>query len=147
MSRRVPSVLAFAPQINDALIRQKQRMDLAFVAEQDARRLRREAVKIKQESTKHPMEAESSEQAAKRARTEIAMGSGKGKGPEIDVSSYPLDAVVDVVMTGLNAVSVESLKATFDVSQGSRYSLMSQRLRDKPLRTKVRMLYLCWLIH
>ena len=109
-------MLAFAPQMNDALIRQKQRMDLAFVAEQEARRLRREAAKVKQEASKHPMEAESSEQAAKRSRMEVGVGSGKGKGPEIDASSYPLEAVVDAVMAGLNAVSAEALRATFDVS-------------------------------
>ncbi|ORX39335.1 Symplekin tight junction protein C terminal-domain-containing protein [Kockovaella imperatae] len=115
--RKVPSVIAFAAQLNDALIRQKQRMELAFVAEQEARKQRREEAKIKQEANKHSMEAESSEQAAKRARMESRAGSGMGKGPEVDVSVYPLEAVVDAVMAGLHGIPPETLKMSFEVAR------------------------------
>ena len=90
-------------------------MDLAFIAEQDARRLRRDEAKVKQEASKHSMEAESSEQAAKRARLEVA-GSGLGKGPEVDVSGFPLHAVVEAVLSGLHNISVDGLRASFEVS-------------------------------
>lgn len=70
---------------------------------------------------KHPLEAESSAQGAKRARFDgplVSQGSGKGKGPEADVSTFPLESVIDVVMAGLAVVDAELMREAFEVSQG-----------------------------
>ncbi|WWD21274.1 hypothetical protein CI109_105758 [Kwoniella shandongensis] len=108
---RHPPFAAFAAQLNDALVRQKQRMEAAFVAEQQARKDRKKGLK---QTLKHPMEAESSEQAAKRARLEVQPGVGLGRGPEVDVTTFPVEAVIDAVMTGLEVVPLELLTRAFD---------------------------------
>lgn len=115
-SARLPALSPFAAQLNETLIRQKQRMDLAFAAEQEERKRRRANVKMEPgPSTKHPLEAESSADAVKRAKVESGVSSA-----EVDVTRYPVEAVIDIVMAGLQAVSVEQLTAAFEV--GLRFS-------------------------
>ncbi|KAK8844072.1 hypothetical protein IAR55_006866 [Kwoniella newhampshirensis] len=108
---RHPPFAAFAAQLNDALVRQKQRMDIAFQAELQARKDRKKGLK---QTLKHPMEAESSEQAAKRARLEVQPGVGLGRGPEVDVTTLPVEAVIDAVMTGLEVVPPDLLTRAFE---------------------------------
>ncbi|WVF65302.1 hypothetical protein IAT40_000026 [Kwoniella sp. CBS 6097] len=124
---RHPPFAAFAAQLNDALVRQKSRMEAAFVAEQTARRERRRSAKVAQPA-KHPMDpsvggidAESSEQAFKRAKLEsggaridVQPGSGFGRGPEVDISELEVDKVIEVVMAGLEVVPMELLNQAFE---------------------------------
>lgn len=113
---RHPPLSAHVAQLNDALVRQKARMEAAFLAEASARKERRQNLK----HTIDPgaaSEAESSEQAAKRAKLDgLGMGSGIGKGPEIDVSGMRLEEVVEVVLSSLRGVSSELLTGTIEVS-------------------------------
>ena len=97
-------------------MQQKQRVDVAFVAEQDARKMKREQAWTQTAEVKHEMEAESSQQGAKRARLQVEAGSGVGRGPEFDVSVFPIDQVIDVVMLGLAAIDPDTLRSAFDVS-------------------------------
>ncbi|WVQ92978.1 hypothetical protein IAU59_000040 [Kwoniella sp. CBS 9459] len=124
---RHPPFAAFAAQLNDALVRQKSRMEAAFVSEQTARRERRRAAKAAQ-PPKHPLdpgasgtEPESSEQAFKRAKIEsgeikidVQPGSGMGKGPEVDISEIEVEKVIEAVMTGLEVVPMELLNDAFE---------------------------------
>lgn len=115
---RHPPLAAFIAQLNEALVRQKQRMEVAFVAEQTARKARKAAVPAQaQVLGKHPWEAESSAQAAKRARYEVQAGTMEGRGVLFDVSTIPIEAVIDVVMEGLRVVSSEDLQRAFEVSE------------------------------
>ena len=102
-------------QLNDALVRQKQRMEIAMIEEQEARKSRRNA-KSGRGIEKHMIEAESSADGAKRARLEGHSGSGQGSGAEVDVTSISVDIVIDLVMAGLSAVSLDHLRWAFDVS-------------------------------
>ncbi|GFZ47057.1 hypothetical protein JCM24511_04798 [Saitozyma sp. JCM 24511] len=112
---RHPPLAAFIAQLNEALVRQKQRMEVAFVAEQTARKARKAAVPAQaQVLGKHPWEAESSAQAAKRARYEVQAGTMEGRGVLFDVSTIPIEAVIDVVMEGLRVVSSEDLQRAFE---------------------------------
>ncbi|KIR28658.1 symplekin [Cryptococcus deuterogattii LA55] len=112
---RHPPLSAHAAQLNDALVRQKARMEAAFIGEALARKERRQNLKhtIDPETA---FEAESSEQAAKRARLDglVGVGSGMGKGPEIDVSGMRLEEVVEVVLSSLRSVSLELLTGTIE---------------------------------
>ncbi|OCF38750.1 symplekin, partial [Kwoniella heveanensis CBS 569] len=124
---RHPPFAAFAAQLNDALVRQRSRMEAAFVAEQTARRERRRAAKAAQ-SAKHPMDnspsgvdPESSEQAHKRAKLEsegavlqVQPGPGAGKGVEVDISGIEVDKVIEAVMAGLEVVPMELLDQAFE---------------------------------
>ncbi|WRT69315.1 uncharacterized protein IL334_006299 [Kwoniella shivajii] len=107
---RHPPFANFSARLNEALVRQKQRMESAFVVEASTRKERRKA----KAPGKHAMEAESSEQAQKRARLEVQTGSGIGKGPEVDISDIPVDKVIDAVMEGLDIVPIELLNVAFD---------------------------------
>ena len=119
-------MVSFHAQLNEALIRQKQRMEVAFPSEhEERRRNRRLRVEDAAEPTgahgaKHALEAESSTDAAKRAKLETTVahqpGSGSGKGPEVDISRFPLEGVIQGVMSSLNAISVEQLTRTMNVS-------------------------------
>lgn len=102
---RSPSLGQFSAQLNDALYRQKSRLEIAWAVEQEAKRIK----------TKHPLEPESSAQAAKRAKLEVQAGSGKGKGVEVDISGWALDEVIEVVMAGLEVVDLELIKRAFEV--------------------------------
>lgn len=114
---RHPPLSAHAAQLNDSLVRQKARMEAAFISEASARKERRQNLKhtIDPEAA---FEAESSEQAAKRARLDglVGVGNGMGKGPEIDVSGMRLEEVVEVVLSSLRSVSLELLTGTIEVS-------------------------------
>ncbi|WWC63751.1 uncharacterized protein I303_106356 [Kwoniella dejecticola CBS 10117] len=108
---RHPPFANFSARLNEALVRQKQRMESAFVAEAQARKERR------RNKGKHLMDepiAESSEQAQKRARLEIRSGSGVGSGPEADISQLPVETVIDAVMEGLDVVPLELLNTAFE---------------------------------
>lgn len=86
-------------------------MELAFVEEQEARRARREA----KSGIKHSMEAESSADGAKRAKLEISTGAAMITS-DMDVTSIPVERVVDIVMATLGGVSLDNLHWAFDVS-------------------------------
>jgi hypothetical protein len=102
---RHPPLAAFIAQLNEALVRQKQRMEVAFVSEQTARKARKAVLPAQaQVLGKHPGEAESSAQAAKRARYEVQAGTMERR-------------VIDVVMEGLQVVSSEDLQRAFEVSE------------------------------
>ena len=95
-------------------------MEAAFALEQEERRARRyaETKAAVHVLGKHPMEAESSEQGAKRARIGVEVGRWGGRGVEVDVSALPIESVIDVVMEALEAVPVESIQRAFLVSPG-----------------------------
>lgn len=106
------------------MIAQKGRMEPAYVIEQEAREARR-AVKVEQVLGKHSAppesQAESSADAAKRAKLEAetpTVGLGIGKGPEIDVTSLqlPLQTVIELVIANLETLSEEILNRAFEVS-------------------------------
>ena len=110
---RHPSLAQFSAQLNDALLRQKQRMEAAFLVENEQRKARREAQKrggIPQ--------AESSASAAKRAKFES--DSTPAPAPSttapFDVTTLPLEAVIDAVMQGLGSVPIELVNAAIEVS-------------------------------
>jgi symplekin len=119
----------FSAQLNDALYRQKTRLEVAWAKEQEARRLKKASTQQDQFSsgTKHPLEAESSAQAAKRARMEaiVMQGSGTGKGPEVDVSGFAIETVVDVVMAGLAVVDAELMRVAFEVSRFPTFAVQA----------------------
>ncbi|WWC90959.1 uncharacterized protein L201_005897 [Kwoniella dendrophila CBS 6074] len=112
---RHPPFANFSARLNEALIRQKQRMEAAFTHEAQTRKERRKATKApgKHQRDVEP-EAESSQQAQKRARLEMKSGSGVGKGPEVDISDIPLEQVIDAVMEGLEVVPLELLNIAFE---------------------------------
>lgn len=120
LMNRYSPLSQFNAQLNDALYRQKTRLEVAWASEQEARRLKKASTQPDPYAAgnKHPLEAESSAQAAKRARMEafVMQGTGMGKGPEVDVSGFAIEAVVDVVMAGLAVVDVELMRAAFEVS-------------------------------
>ncbi|OCF78893.1 symplekin [Kwoniella mangroviensis CBS 8886] len=116
---RHPPFANFAARLNEALLRQKQRMESAFATEVSMRREMRKA----KTPGKHAMEvndneAESSEQAQKRARLQgelrVQPGSGSGKGPEFDVTNLPVESVIEAVMQGLDVAPLELLNHAFD---------------------------------
>ena len=107
---RHPPLAAFAAQLNDALVRQQARMDLLFARELEERKARRLGAIL----GKHPSEAESSAQAAKRARLSVTAGRA-GKGVEVDVSLMPLDSVIDAVLAGLEIMTEDLMLRAFDV--------------------------------
>jgi hypothetical protein len=89
------------------------------VVEADARRARRAGLV---QSLKHPMEAETSAEGAKRMKLEAATsviqpGSGQGRGEEFDVSVLQLETVIELVISGLAAVSEDVVKLAFNVSK------------------------------
>ncbi|ODN76924.1 hypothetical protein L202_05498 [Cryptococcus amylolentus CBS 6039] len=129
---RHPPIASHAAQLNDALLRQKKRMEDAFVEEATARKERRRG-------TKHPMEPpagvdpESSEQAAKRARLEGSaggVGSGVGKGPVVDISGMGVEEVVETVISGLRSVSSQTLVSALE---NARQALREGSLDAQPL--------------
>lgn len=102
---RHPPLVGFSAQLHDALARQKQRMEMAYAADADARRQRR-ANMAAARAGKHPLEAEaeSSGSAAKRARMEVLLGNGDGRGSVLfDVSQLALEPVIDAVVAALAA--------------------------------------------
>ncbi|WVQ74393.1 hypothetical protein IAR50_003994 [Cryptococcus sp. DSM 104548] len=128
---RHPPIASHAAQLNDALLRQKKRMEDAFVEEAALRKERRRGMK-------HPMdppgaEPESSEQAAKRARLEGSaggVGSGVGKGPVVDISGMPVEEVVESVISGLRSVSSQTLVSALE---NARQALRENSLDAQPL--------------
>lgn len=124
-------MVSFHAQLNEALGRQKQRMEQAFPAEHEERR-RNRRLRVEggateptaMQGTKHTLEAESSADAVKRAKLETTAashraGSGSGRGVEVDISRFPLEAVIEGVMSSLNTISPEQLTQTMDVSAAS----------------------------
>ena len=99
------SLVSYHAQLNEAILRQRQRIEAAFASEQEARRARAHR---KIEPVKHLLEPETSAQALKRARIEAPT--------TVDVSTLPVDMVVEQVMSGLAAISPDRLQLTFDVS-------------------------------
>lgn len=109
-------------------------MEEAFPVEQAERRARREGQPLANLG-KHSIEAESSETAAKRAKTELTDVSASNDlnlstpapgprlqpttGREIDVSPLPEQMVIEMVIRGLEAISAEALTHILDVSQKS----------------------------
>jgi len=114
---------AYNAQMKEALLKQKERMDIAFATEQAERRARREG-RAGGALGKHPAEAESSLDAMKRAKIEpeeIINVSFPGPpivatGREIDISPLPERFVIDAVMSGLQAISAEALTRILEVS-------------------------------
>lgn len=112
---RLPTMRSFAAQLNEALVQQKQRMETAFISEQAERRARRQAPPPANPVLgKHPNEAESSAQAAKRARLGVQVGRLGGQGPLVDVSTLPADGVIEAVMEALELVPLEAIQAAFE---------------------------------
>jgi symplekin len=120
-------MVSFHAQLNEALIRQKQRMEQAFPSEHEERRRNRRlraegAVEAPgMQGVKHALEAESSADAAKRAKMETVpiphqAGSGIGRGVEVDISRFPLEGVIEAVMSSLNAISADHLTRTMEAS-------------------------------
>lgn len=111
--------MSFTAQLNEAIIRQKQRMELAFVHEQQERLARREqralqSVKVEPAllaGVKHPLEAETSAEGAKRAKRERV---------EVDAQKFPLPIVIDAVIQGLGGIQSDHLQRVFTVSRSSR---------------------------
>ncbi len=87
-------------------------MESAFFEEQEGRKVRRET----RADAKHSMEAESSADGAKRAKSAVPPGPGLGGGVDVDVTSIPVEAVIELVMATLGTVSMEHLRWAFDVS-------------------------------
>ncbi|WWC72850.1 uncharacterized protein I206_106814 [Kwoniella pini CBS 10737] len=128
---RHPPFANFSARLNEALVRQKQRMESAFIAEAQARKERRK------NKGKHAMDepvAESSEQAQKRARLEMRSGTGVGKGPEVDISQLPVEQVIDAVMEGLDVVSLELLNTAFE---NARQAIVNSSPEAIPLLASV----------
>lgn len=108
---------AFSAQFKDALVKQKARMDEAFVIEQLERKGRREGRPVTNAAVKHAIEAESSETAAKRAKLEHVDDPRAAPAPrlmpttgrEIDISPLPEQMVIEHVIRGLQAVSADAL--------------------------------------
>ncbi|EIW67114.1 hypothetical protein TREMEDRAFT_74647 [Tremella mesenterica DSM 1558] len=123
---RQPSLTQFSAQLNDALLRQKLRMDSAFSHENVQRKAKREAIK---RGMVVPV-AESSEQAVKRVKLEIQPGSGSGKGPEFDVTTLPLETVIDAVMEGLGLVTEAVLETAF---KNARQALLDNTADAMPV--------------
>lgn len=118
----------FHAQLNEALIRQKQRIDAAWtveVEERAARKMQAQArltvrpVQVHTVSVpggaKHTLEPESSADGAKRAKLE-AEGSGWTKGPEVDISAAPMQLVVQGAIDGLRSIHQDRLKEVILVS-------------------------------
>ena len=93
--------------------------------EQEARKSRRD-VKPGLGIGKHMTEAESSAEGAKRARLEVNSSPSQGRGAEVDVTSISVETVIDLVMAGLSAVSVDHLRWVFDVSKVLKIKLMAE---------------------
>lgn len=113
--RKHPALVGFSAQLHDALSRQKQRMEQAWIADTEERRARR--ARMASGSLKHPLEAEaeSSTGAAKRARLEVMPGTGDGRGGlNVDVSQFALEPVVEAVMAGLSVVTDDLLVRAFE---------------------------------
>ncbi|WVO15435.1 hypothetical protein L204_103093 [Cryptococcus depauperatus] len=104
-------------QLKDALDRQKTRMEAAFVGEAAARKERRLAMKHTVDVSETGFDPESSEQATKRAKLIGGIGSGTGKGPEIDVSQMELEDVVESVISSLRSVNYESITSALQNAQ------------------------------
>jgi len=111
--------------MKEALVKQKERMDNAFITEQAERRARREG--RGGSLGKHPAEAESSLDAIKRAKIEpedalpVAVAAPAGPpiiatGREIDISPLPERFVIDAVLRGLEAISADALTRILEVS-------------------------------
>lgn len=113
---KLPQISSYAAQINEAIVRQKQRMDAALDTERIEKYARLETRAAGANLGKHPVEAESSADAVKRARLEVELGAGEGKGAEVDISGLPVQGVIEAVMAGLMAASVEQLHRAFNVS-------------------------------
>jgi len=110
-------------------------MEPAFVEEQEARRARREA-RSEQAAGKQLIEAEGSADGAKRAKLELQSGSGQGRGAEIDVTSIPVEAVIELVLAGLSAVPLDHLRYAFDVSGTIRIPAYGRMLDVRWLRIR-----------
>lgn len=115
---------SFHAQLNEALIRQKQRMEQAFPLEQEERRQRRQRVHaVSAPSTniptpsglKHGLEPESSAGAVKRAKLDANGARAPNRG-EVDITGLVLERIVDGVMGGLGAISMENLVKRLEVS-------------------------------
>jgi len=114
---------SFHAQLNEALIRQKQRMEQAFPLEQEERRQRRQRVQAVSappmsipapSGLKHGLEPESSADAVKRARLDVNGARAPNRG-EVDITGLVLERIVDGVMSGLGAISMESLIKRLEV--------------------------------
>jgi hypothetical protein len=111
--------------MKEALVKQKERMETAFIAEQAERRARREG--RGGALGKHPAEAESSLDAIKRAKIEpedvlpVALVAPAAPpiiatGREIDISPLPERFVIHAVLRGLEAISADALTRILEVS-------------------------------
>lgn len=109
-------MVGFSAQLYEALSKQKQRMEQAWIADTEERRARRARMQAAN-ANKHPLEAdaESSASAAKRQRLEVEAGNADGRGGVIvDVSQFAIEPVIDAVMAGLTVVSDDLLNRAFD---------------------------------
>lgn len=102
-------------------------MDSAFTTEKAARRSGPQTNTI---LGKHPLEAESSADGAKRARLDVQPGAAQGKGVEVDVGQLPIESVIQAVMEGLEVVSLELLLKAFD---NARRALIEETDDAQPL--------------
>jgi symplekin len=128
---------SFHAQLNEALIRQKQRMEQAFPLEQEERRQRRQRAQTSSgpqagapgpSGLKHGLEPESSADAVKRAKLDVN-GARVPNSGEVDISSLVLERIVDGVMGGLGAISMENLLKRLEVSSAGS-SVLSVRAAD-----------------
>ncbi|KAK4684675.1 symplekin, partial [Tremellales sp. Uapishka_1] len=130
-SSEVPALGAFSAQLTDALVRQKIRIEAGLLAEYEAKKAR----KVKSEAStlgKHSMEAETSLNGAKRMKMEIQVeaGTGQGRGPEVDVSDLPVEMVIELVMSGLDVVTVDLMRQAFE---NARRALVDDLPTAQPL--------------
>lgn len=104
--------VGYSAQLQDALSRQKQRMEQAWTDDSENRRARRAYIA----AGKHLLDdAESSSSANKRARLEVKPGTGDGRsGVVVDVSQFALEPVIDAVIAGLSAASDDLLSRAFE---------------------------------
>ncbi|ORY28819.1 Symplekin tight junction protein C terminal-domain-containing protein [Naematelia encephala] len=125
---RHPPLVGYAPQLNEAMMRQRQRMDVAWQKEREERRARLGG------SVKHELDGEtmgeSSEMAAKRARMDVVLGSGKGRGMEVDVTTLPVDAVVETVIGILEIAPDDFIRQAFE---NARIALRADSVDVSPL--------------
>lgn len=89
--------------------------------------------------TKHALEPESSADGAKRAKLEAEVASWT-KGPEVDITSVPLQLVIEGMIEGLRGIQADRLRDVLTVRRilGCGERLLRPRLRRGQYR-KIRL--------
>ena len=95
--------------------------------------------------TKHVLEPESSADGAKRAKLEAEVANWT-KGPEVDITSVPLQLVIEGMIEGLRGIQAERLREVLTVCRilGCGERLLSPRSRRGQYRMTPLKRYLSW---